>query len=548
MRSPLSVVREALVGCMVNRAESDRARAVSARLAALANLALGAAIVALFVHNAFELYFVGDDAFISFRYARNLADGMGLTWNPGERVEGYTNFLWVVIVAAGMRLGLEPVSLANALGIGSGFLILAVLVAYSRFAFSRISVFSFVAPLLLASNRTFVGWCTGGLETQFYSLLVLSGLLLFRVERERAESKPFGSSALFIAASLTRPEGSMFFCIVAGFYVIDLLGKKRSLRSFFAWALPYAIAIGAFFLWRRLYFGYWLPNTFYAKVAGLWFEQGLAHLAAFASEYQIALLAVPILALLIARRRLEHWLLAASIAAQASYIAAIGGDRFEFRFMVVVLPPIYWLFGCAVREIAMSPTLRRLGRATPSLAAAILVGLALLPIRLTLSEEGRESLRRLRIETIERTGHMGKLRMRQGQRLRSLIDQGLLPSDIRYATGFAGATPYYSGLYTIDLWGLNDVLVARQEKSFDLVAHRKWAPAWYLEQQKVDMIEVWGGFVMPIERSADGAIALDERCARNVRCIRVGEYVAVFETALSEEEFARRFAVFEILN
>ena len=40
-----------------------------------------------------------DDAFISFRYARNLLDGHGLVWNPGERVEGYTNFLWTILLA-----------------------------------------------------------------------------------------------------------------------------------------------------------------------------------------------------------------------------------------------------------------------------------------------------------------------------------------------------------------------------------------------------------------------------------------------------------------
>jgi hypothetical protein len=340
----------------------------------------------------------------------------------------------------------------------------------------------------------------------------------------------------------------MFFSVVAGLFVIDLVHKRRSPRSFFTWLLPYAIVVGAFFLWRRLYFGYWLPNTFYAKVAGLWFEQGLAYLGVFVSEYRIIMLAVPILILLLTRRRLEHWLLAAIITAQALYIAAIGGDRFEFRFMVVLLPLIYWLFACAVREVAMSDYLRRLGRIIPYLAAAILVGLALFPVRLTLSENGRKSIQELNVEIIEDTGYMGRLRIEQGHRLRSLIDQGLLPTDMRYATGFAGATPYYSGLYTIDLWGLNDVVVARQEETFDVVAHRKWAPRWYLEQKKVDMIEVWGGLVMPAERSADGDVVPDERCTGEVHCILIGEYVVVFQTVLSEEEFAERFAAFEILN
>ncbi|MFC1573450.1 hypothetical protein ACFL6M_07630 [Candidatus Eisenbacteria bacterium] len=58
-----------------------------------------------------------DDAFISFRYAKNLVDGLGLVYNAGEPVEGYTNFLWTVIVAAAMKIGLEPVVFAQAAGV-----------------------------------------------------------------------------------------------------------------------------------------------------------------------------------------------------------------------------------------------------------------------------------------------------------------------------------------------------------------------------------------------------------------------------------------------
>ena len=46
-----------------------------------------------------------DDTYISLRYAKNLVDGLGLVFNPGERVEGYTNFLFVLLGAAALRLG-----------------------------------------------------------------------------------------------------------------------------------------------------------------------------------------------------------------------------------------------------------------------------------------------------------------------------------------------------------------------------------------------------------------------------------------------------------
>jgi len=63
---------------------------------------------AIFVAHAFYLGVIAEDAFISFRFAKNLAIGNGLVWNAGEPpVEGYTNFLWVVISAAVLRAGLD---------------------------------------------------------------------------------------------------------------------------------------------------------------------------------------------------------------------------------------------------------------------------------------------------------------------------------------------------------------------------------------------------------------------------------------------------------
>ena len=58
-----------------------------------------------------------DDAFISFRYAENLVAGNGLVFNPGERVEGYTNFLWVVLIAPFLALGVDPELAARVLGL-----------------------------------------------------------------------------------------------------------------------------------------------------------------------------------------------------------------------------------------------------------------------------------------------------------------------------------------------------------------------------------------------------------------------------------------------
>ena len=74
----------------------------------------------LLVPHALMFDFVNDDAYISFRYARNLAEHGQLVFNVGERVEGFTNFLWTVLLAGGIKLGLSPVLTSRFLGIAFG--------------------------------------------------------------------------------------------------------------------------------------------------------------------------------------------------------------------------------------------------------------------------------------------------------------------------------------------------------------------------------------------------------------------------------------------
>jgi arabinofuranosyltransferase len=68
---------------------------------------------------AFDRRWVSDDAFISFRYGRHLAEGEGLVWNPGEYVEGYTNLLWTLVLAVIEKLEADPVLASQALGLAS---------------------------------------------------------------------------------------------------------------------------------------------------------------------------------------------------------------------------------------------------------------------------------------------------------------------------------------------------------------------------------------------------------------------------------------------
>jgi hypothetical protein len=120
---------------------------------------------------ALHLGWVADDAFISFRYARNWVDGLGLVFNAGERVEGYTNFLWIVLLSPFQALGLSLPPVAVALNLACFALTVLVTAAFADELRSRVAGGDRsaaqlpIAAGLLALNYTFASFGTSGLET-----------------------------------------------------------------------------------------------------------------------------------------------------------------------------------------------------------------------------------------------------------------------------------------------------------------------------------------------------------------------------------------------
>src|SRR5262245_16319000 len=71
--------------------------------------------IALLLPHGLAIGFLNDDAFISYRYAKNWVDGLGLVFNPGEHVEGYTNFLWTILIGVFVKLGADPLVVSRVL-------------------------------------------------------------------------------------------------------------------------------------------------------------------------------------------------------------------------------------------------------------------------------------------------------------------------------------------------------------------------------------------------------------------------------------------------
>ena len=285
-------------------------------------------------------WFISDDAFISFRYVRNLLEGHGLVFNPGEYVEGYTNFLWVLELAAiwGL-LGIRPEHAAQWLSVMYTAGTLAVMLWWvARLPLLRQRwLVAWMALGLVCSSATFAVWTSGGgLETRQFTFFTLTAVAVLSVFG--ANRRGLAAVSLSLAAgALTRPEGLLLAACCVGWFVAQgwVTAQRLDWRGTLTLAGPFAVVIGGHFLARYRYYGEWLPNTYYAKHVDSWYESGYRYLSAAAIETGLYLL-LPLAYLALRARWREgrdgtYALILLLLGTHMFYLFEIGGDHFEFR-------------------------------------------------------------------------------------------------------------------------------------------------------------------------------------------------------------------------
>jgi arabinofuranosyltransferase len=328
----------------------------------------GAVVVALTVWGWRTFFFLTDDAHIEFRYVSNLLAGRGLTWNPApfQPVEGYTSLLWVLVLAAVWAVtGIEPPQSAGVLSLCCGLLTLGIfwwLVRSVRLPAAWASRRWLLTTALFAgtlSNRTFLTWLSSGLEAALFNLTFTAWFAAcFALSRRgvREGSLKWVSLAAAVMA-LTRPDGLL--AIGATLVLAFWLGLRRlqPWRRLIIGTTP-LLLVAIHVLWRKWVYGFWLPNTYYAKHVAPWPESGARYLFAFVLEYGLwvwlaAALVFTVLALL---RWRQNWatVTGESLPTTAAisvlvvhalyYCFIIGGDHFEFR-VLSHLVPFLWLSG-----------------------------------------------------------------------------------------------------------------------------------------------------------------------------------------------------------
>jgi arabinofuranosyltransferase len=326
-------------------------------------LIMGAGTVFFAVHGWKLFYFLTDDAHIAFRYVSNSLAGRGLVWNaaPFRPVEGYTSFLWVILLREVWAVtGIEPPSSSGVLSL---FFALGTLYLTFRFILTmslpqrmerwRLVFLAFAITGILV-NRTFLAWMSSGLETALFNFM-----LTWWVYEGTRQGVPTAwrltrlSSAAALCA-LSRPDGLLVVAATSFQIAVSWYRSGRNPR-FLVTALP-LLAIPTHLLWRFHTYGYWLPNTFRAKVHKPWPESGIRYFTSFVVEYSVWIWVLLVVGWAVRQtvatrrspasappgpRLITLTTIAMLVAHWAYYTFIVGGDNFEFRAYSHLIPLLF---------------------------------------------------------------------------------------------------------------------------------------------------------------------------------------------------------------
>jgi hypothetical protein len=460
------------------------------------------AMVLLAVHAAMFRGFLVDDAYISWRYARNFAEGLGLVFNPGERVEGFSNPLYTMLMAGIIALArlalLDAAAITDvvpAIGRFVGFsAALGTLVTMTAWPLLRGGSGPTLALLLTATSTSLALWSVGGLETTLYGFLIAVALGV-TLARPRSRNACLGTGVLLAAVALSRPEG----IVPAGaLFLARVLDPETrdDLKGHALVATAFVLPVAGWFLFRQAYYGDWLPNTWYAKKLGLaeaW-RKGSWYLVSFVHHNGGKWLYAPAVLALLDRPRRRLVLVAGFVlAAYLPYVLYVGGDWMDqHRFLAPVVPLIYLMVGLgwgvildAVRRLLMRWPGGTLVRLVTPLAILAVWGLLLRPtVDLT-----REQVA---------TG--GYVNARPYYETVGREIEAVATPEWRVATHDIGAIGWYGRTGVVDLLGLVDKDLARgRVNAEELIAReRPDIVVMHYDNRGVDSATSrWRGFDSP---------------------------------------------------
>ncbi|NPV49281.1 MAG: chromate transporter [Armatimonadetes bacterium] len=450
-----------------------------------------------------RVYALFDDAMVSMAYARTLAEGHGLVWYPGApRVEGFTNLLWTLWMAALHATGVGMLRVSLLVQLSAIMLLALNLVLVWRLA-RELTGNSYGAGLaavvLVGACLPLNTWGLQGMEVAPLAPL-LTGALLLAIRRlgPPATAPSPLPYALLGLGTLLRPDVAVLLLACAGaLAMMDRAHWRRHALYALAALLLFG---GGQTVFRWLYYGDLLPNTCYLKMTGypaaLRVSRGLIVLAEYVLRTGWPLCLAPLVAV-VWRRNRRLALIAVMVVAQAGYSAYAGGDVWEDwgaanRYLSVMLPGFLVMFAwmvhlgnAAAREYLTRPWLRALVR--PASA-----GLVLLAAVAFATSGSRANLRQLLLLDPPLHAADNWRMVRLGLKLRQCTTP-----DARIAVLWAGSLPYFAQRPAVDILGKNDPHIARltvappagpgRFRAF-MPGHTKWDLRYTIHDQRPDLI------------------------------------------------------------
>jgi hypothetical protein len=453
-----------------------------------------------------ERYFVlFDDAMISMRYAKNLAEGNGLVWNPGEApVEGFTNPLWLAFMAI-FHLFPIPLSKISLLIQASGAIFLICNLYFtSQIALSLTTnkIVPILSILLTAFYTPLNNWGLQGMEVGILTLIISSAVLLvlYNLSENKSSIWPF---VILGFGTLVRIDIVVPYLVILVFLVFsDRLNRRRYLL----WGIGLLILfIGGQTIFRYLYFGNLLPNTYYLKMSGFplftRIKRGGYVLIQLTRQMNWVLVLIPFTILLYRRDR-SIVLIFLVILGQVAYSVYVGGDAWEHkggtnRYLALVVPLFFILFVYASTQLLEKAIPKK--QELSDRARSILLN-SILIIFCVVSMINFNYL--INVRSLERWALLRQPDFIEANKEYVRISNALkkfTTPDARIAVVTAGAIPYFTERPAIDLLGKNDPIIARQDNHIpknltDIrPGHMKWDYDYAIGQIKPDVIvQLWG--------------------------------------------------------
>jgi arabinofuranosyltransferase len=442
------------------------------------------ALIAIGILIAWLSRFVQDDAFISFRYAQHLAEGQGLVWNAGERVEGYTNFLWTVCLTPAFRFKWNPILYSHMLSL-MAFAGTLWISAHLAIRLTGERAGGWMCVFLLITQYSFLCYATGGLETQFvtlWTMLAVRFLIVAPGVNDRQNISWLVAGLASACAVLTRMDSVL---LLAPFWLwrFQAAWRDSTWRTWRPVVLGSGVAVipvAVWLLWRHGFYGEWVPNTFWVKSTGCAWIRGSYYVGLFYWVYGYVIL-LPLVGWGLARsaRSPRVACLLSAVFLWQGYVVLMGGDFMEFRMLIPSLPMLLILMTLGILKTARKDSLR------------VAMGLVLAVCSGTYGMTGRtypgiQSVRELRANAVEWHD--------VGESLTACFGEGR--KQITIAVTAAGIIPYETECPTVDLLGLNDWFIARHGEVVEPVSkwlgnrpgHSRIASASWLQTRGVHLL------------------------------------------------------------